>query len=65
MISLVSGVVALIVTGAVFFALLPRGGNRHRWVDTAWESYIAVALCAGVALSFTLLLSGVIEMSSK
>jgi hypothetical protein len=65
MISLVSGIVALIVTGTVFAALLPRRGNRHRWVDTAWEPYIAVALCSGVALTFTLVLSGVIELYGK
>lgn len=60
--SLVSGIVALIVTGGVFFALLPRGEQRHRWVDTALEPYISVAICAGIALSFTLILSGVISL---
>ena len=62
MLLLLSGLVVLGVTAAVFVALLPRGGQRHRWVDTAWEPYISVALCAGVALSFTMTLSGVLSL---
>ena len=59
---LMSGIVVFLVTAAVFFALLPRGGNRHRWVDTEWEPYISVALCSGVALAFTMTLSGVLNL---
>jgi len=59
---LISGIAVLVVTAAVFIALLPRGENRHRWVDTEWEPYISVALCAGVALSFTMTLSGVLNL---
>jgi hypothetical protein len=59
---LISGIVVFLVTGAVFFALLPRGGKRHRWVDTEWEPYISVAICAGVALSLTMTLSGVLDL---
>ena len=59
---LVAGIVVFIVIGAVFWALLPRGGQMHRWVDTEWEPYISVALCAGVALSFTMTLSGVLNL---
>ena len=43
-------------------ALLPRGGKRHRWVDTELEPYISVAICAGVALAFTMTLSGVLNL---
>ena len=59
---LISGIVVFLVTGAVFWTLLPRGGNRHRWVDTEWEPYISVAICAGVALSFTMTLSGMLAL---
>ncbi|TMJ69372.1 MAG: hypothetical protein E6G80_13765 [Alphaproteobacteria bacterium] len=59
---LMSGIVVFLVTAAVFWALLPRGGNRHRWVDTEWEPYISVALCSGVALAFTMTLSGVLNL---
>ena len=59
---LMSGIVVFLVTAAVFWALLPRGGNRHRWVDTEWEPYISVAICSGVALSFTMTLSGVLNL---
>ncbi|HWM45927.1 MAG TPA: hypothetical protein VNR11_03320 [Xanthobacteraceae bacterium] len=64
MASLIAGIVVLIATGIAFVALLPRGGRMHRWVDTAWEPYVAVALCAGVALTFTLVLSGAIDLAS-
>ncbi len=59
---LMSGIVVFLITAAVFWALLPRGGNRHRWVDTEWEPYISVAICSGVALSFTMTLSGVLNL---
>jgi hypothetical protein len=59
---LMFGIMVFLLTGAVFLALLPRGGKRHRWVDTEWEPYISVAICAGVALSFTMTLSGVLDL---
>jgi hypothetical protein len=59
---LISGIVVFLVTGTVFWALLPRGDKRHRFVDTELEPYIGVALCAGVALSFTMTLSGVLNL---
>lgn len=59
---LISGIVVLIITASVFWALLPRGEKRHRWVDTEFEPYISVAICAGVALAFTMTLSGVLSL---
>jgi hypothetical protein len=59
---LLSGIGVLLVTAAVFFALLPRGGHTHRWVGTEWEPYISVAICSGVALSFTMTLSGLLSL---
>ena len=62
MVLLIAGLVVLAITAAAFIALLPRGGVRHRWVDTELEPYISVAICAGVALSFTMTLSGVLHV---
>ena len=62
MVLLISGIVVFVVTAAAFWALLPRGGQLHRWVDTEWEPYISVAICSGVALSFTMTLSGVLNL---
>jgi hypothetical protein len=62
MVLLISGIVVFLVTAAVFLALLPRGGERHRWVNTELEPYISVAICSGVALSFTMTLSGVLAL---
>ena len=62
MVLLISGIVVLVLTAAVFIALLPRGDVRHRWVDTELEPYISVAICAGVALAFTMTLSGVLNL---
>ena len=62
MLSLISGVVVFIVTAATFWSLLPRGGKLHRWADTEWEPYVSVAICSGVALAFTMILSGVINL---
>jgi len=62
MVLLIAGLVVLAITAAAFIALLPRGGVRHRWVDTELEPYISVAICAGVALSFTMTLSGVLNV---
>jgi hypothetical protein len=59
---LISGIVVLIVTAAVFWALLPRGGKRHRFVNTEFEPYISVAICAAVALAFTMILAAVLNL---
>jgi hypothetical protein len=59
---LAAGIAVFIFTAAVFWALLPRGGKMHRFVDTELEPYISVAICAGVALSFTMILSGVLNL---
>jgi hypothetical protein len=62
MVLLISGIAAFLVTGAVFWILMPRGGKVHRFANTEFEPYISVALCAGVALGSTMMLSGVINM---
>jgi hypothetical protein len=59
---LITGVVVLTVTIVTFLALLPRDGRRHRFVDTEFEPYISVAICAGVALGFSMALSGIINL---
>ena len=50
MLLMVSGIVVFLVTVGIFWSLLPRGGKRHRWVDTELEPYISIAICAGIAL---------------
>ncbi len=62
MLALIAGIVVLIVTFAVLMLLRPRGEKLHRWANTEWEPYVAVALCAGVALGFTMTLSGLITL---
>ena len=59
---LIAGVVVLVVTLGLLFALMPRGGRMHRFVDTELEPYIAVAITALVALAITLLLSGTLNL---
>ncbi|HXF89786.1 MAG TPA: hypothetical protein VNK48_15650 [Xanthobacteraceae bacterium] len=56
------GLSVLILTLMVFLALRPREGRLHRWANTEIEPYISVAICAGVALGFTMLLSGVLNL---
>ena len=56
------GATILIIGGALFWYCLPRRGKTHRFVGTELEPYVAVAFCAAVALSFTLMLSGVIAL---
>ena len=63
MLLMLAGIVVLILTVIVFIAMLPRGGKTHRFVGTAWEQYVGVAFCAAVALSLTMILSGVISMA--
>src|SRR5262245_49145525 len=61
--SLIAGIVVLVLTAGSFLYLLPRGGKRHRFVETELEPYVAVAICAGVALSFTMILSGILALA--
>ena len=63
MLSLISGLVVFVATAIVFWNLLPRDGKLHRFADTAWEPYIGVALCSGVALALTMILSGTIALA--
>ena len=58
---IISGLIVMAATIALLWALLPRGGRTHRFVDTELEPYVAVVLTALVALSCTLLLSGVLN----
>jgi hypothetical protein len=60
---LIAGIAVLIITAIVFWIFLPRGGKVHRFVGTELEPYIAVAFCSAVALSFTMILSGVLTLA--
>jgi len=59
------GAVVFVVTGFLFWRCLPRGGKMHRFIDTEWEPYVGVAFTAGVALGFTMILSGVLDLLSS
>jgi hypothetical protein len=54
-------IAVLMVTAGVFLSCLPRGGRRHRFVETELEPYVAVAICAGVALGFALVLPAYLD----
>ena len=56
-----AGVVVLVVTAAIFAALLPRGGKTYRLANTEFEPYVGVAFTAAVALGCTMALSGAIN----
>jgi hypothetical protein len=62
MVLLSSGIVVVVVTAIVFWSFLPRGGERHRFVETEFEPYIGVAFTSGVALGLTLVLAGVLNL---
>jgi hypothetical protein len=55
------GLAVLVATVVLFAVLLPRGGRTHRFVGTELEPYVAVLLTAMVALSFTMILAGVLQ----
>jgi hypothetical protein len=59
---MVMGVFTFVVTAAIFWYCLPRGGQVYRFADTEWAPYIGVAFCSGIALSFTMILSSAINM---
>ena len=59
---MIAGLVVFLVTAVSFWMLLPNGEKLHRWADTGWEPYVSVAICAGVALGFTMTLSGVLNL---
>jgi hypothetical protein len=61
---LISGIAILVIGALLFWYCLPRGGKTHRLVGTEWEPYVAVAFCAGVAISFSMILSGIIALLS-
>ncbi len=64
MLTATTGAIVFVLTGLVFWRCLPRGGRLHRYVGTAWEPYVAVAFCGAVALGFTMMLSGILDMVS-
>jgi hypothetical protein len=64
MILMLTGIAVMIVAGATLWLLLPRGGKVHRFVNTEWEPYVGVALTSAVALGFTMILSGAINIAS-
>jgi hypothetical protein len=62
MLLLASGIIILLIVFAIFWNSLPKDGRKYRFADTAWEPYVGVALTAGIALSASLILSGVFNI---
>ena len=62
MVLLSSGIAVMVVTAILFWSFLPRGGKRHRFVETEFEPYIGVAFTSGVALGLPLILAGVLNL---
>jgi hypothetical protein len=63
MVLLISGVIVFVLTALVFWYCLPSDGKLHRFVDTEWEPYVGVAFCSAVALGFTMILSGALNLA--
>jgi hypothetical protein len=59
---LAAGLVVFLVTAALFWYCLPRGGKLYRFADTPWEPYVGVAFCAGIALGFSMVLNGLLGL---
>lgn len=57
-----AGVVVFLITAWLFWYCLPRGGKYHRFVGTEFEPYVGVAFCSGIALSFTMIVSSLINL---
>jgi len=62
MLTAVAGFIVFAITAVVFWYCLPRNGRYHRFVGTELEPYVGVAFCAAIALSFTMILSGIINV---
>jgi hypothetical protein len=61
---LIGGAVVLVVTAIVFWYCLPKHGVTHRFVGTELEPYVGVAFCSAVALGFTMMVSGAINVAA-
>ena len=55
------GAAVFAITAVVFWYCLPRDGRYHRFVGTELEPYVGVAFCSAIALSFTMIVSGLIS----
>ena len=60
---LIGGVIVFALTAIVFWFCLPSDGKIYRFADTEWEPYVGVAFCSAVALSFTMILSGALNLA--
>lgn len=57
------GLVVFLITAGLFWYCLPdRNGKVYRLADTEYEPYVGVAFCSGIALSFTMVLSSLINI---
>ena len=56
---LLIGLVMFVGSAFALWRMLPRNGKPHRLVATFMETYVAIAICAGLALGVALILSGI------
>jgi hypothetical protein len=57
------GMVVFVITAVIFWYCLPgKDGQVYRFANTEWEPYVGVAFCTGIALSFTMILSSLINI---
>jgi hypothetical protein len=61
MISILIGFAVFALAGLVFVRCMPDQGKLYRFAGTEWEAYVGVAFCSAFALSFTMILSGLID----
>jgi hypothetical protein len=60
---LLVGILTFAITAVTFWYCLPSAdGKTYRFANTEWEPYVGVAFCSAVALSFTMILSSLINM---
>ena len=62
MLLLIAGTAVFVLTAFVFWYCLPRGGQVYRFADSEWEPYVGVAFCSAIALAFTMILSGTLNL---
>ncbi len=56
-----AGLIVWLITAALLWYCLPRGGKTHRFVGTEFEPYVAVAFVTAIAVGFCLIFSGVVN----
>jgi hypothetical protein len=59
---LISGIVLMVLTAAIFFYSLPRNGKTAWFVGTEFEGYAVVLMVGGFGLGAVFILLGITEL---